>query len=88
MERRVRDPHPTRHLVEKMNSRSVTWGEILEVINQPEATYGPDNRGRVNYQKGRLCVVVDKYDAVVTVLLRQEEQWDDAQARAREAMHE
>lgn len=77
------EPYPTPHLIEKMNARDVTWAEILDVIDHPEVVYGPDRQGRRNYQKGDLCVVVTSQKAVVTVLIRNSEQWSDEDARNR-----
>lgn len=77
------DFHPTPHLVEKLKVRDVTWGSVLECLEHPEVVYGPDHRGRSNYQKGDLCVVASREGAVVTVLLRDENQWSDEDARNR-----
>lgn len=75
--------YPTRHVVEKMNDRVITWGEILEVIKRPEVVYGPDYKGRKVMQKDKISVVVASDGAVVTVLLRSEEQWTDEDAKQR-----
>ena len=77
------DYHPTPHLLEKMNARDVTWANIIEVIEKPEVIYGPDAKGRRVMQKDNLSVVVAANDAVITVLLRDEEHWDDQKARNR-----
>lgn len=79
-----RNIYPTAHAVEKMNSRNVKWGDILDTIDHPEVTYGPDDRGRIVYQRLDLGVVVGKDDAVITVLLRQEDDWVDDDVRGRE----
>lgn len=75
--------YPTKHLMEKLEERKITWGEVIDVVENPEVTFGPDHRGRKTLQKGDLCVVVGSDNAVVTVLLRNAEQWtaQDAQAR-------
>ncbi len=75
--------YPTKHLLEQMENRAVTWGEIIDVVEKPEVTFGPDHLGRKSVQRGNLCVVVARDGAVLTVLLRQGEQWtnDDAKGR-------
>lgn len=75
--------YPTKHVVEKMKSRNVTWGDILEVLEHPETIYGPDDQGRKNYQRGNLCVIAGNDKAVITVLLRQSNQWNDEEATHR-----
>lgn len=75
--------YPTPHLLEKMKARDVKWAEIMEVIQHPEVVYGPDTQGRRNFQKGDLCVVVSRHKAVITVLIRNLEQWSDEDARNR-----
>ena len=77
------EPYPTRHVVEKINDRSVTWGEILDVIQSPEVTYGPDFKGRMTVQKGNLCVVLARDGAVITVLLRSAINWTDEDIQGR-----
>lgn len=78
-----KDYHPTPHLVEKMRSRSITWGEILDVVKHPETSYGPDERGRMVHQKDSLSVVASRDGAIITVLLRTTKQWNDEDARNR-----
>lgn len=68
---------PTTHLIEKMKARKVTWGEIVETVEKPEVSFGPDERGRMVHQKGSLAVVVSRSNNVITVLFRQEKQWTD-----------
>lgn len=79
----AKDIYPTKHLLEKLDAREVTWGEIVEVVEHPEVVYGPDYRGKKIHQKGDLSVVVAPDGAVLTVLLRDEKQWNDEQARER-----
>lgn len=74
--------HPTPHLVEKLKVRDVTWGNILDCLEHPEVVY-PDKLDRKRYQKGDLCVVANRKGAVITVLLRKEDQWTDEDARNR-----
>lgn len=76
-------PLPTPHLLDSMKKRDVTWAEILEICEKPEVVYGPDHRGRKVLQKGDLSVVVTAKGDVITVLLRNEDRWDDTQARNR-----
>lgn len=76
--------YPTNHLREAMASRDVTWAEIVEVVQKPEVSFGPDMQGRFVLQKGDLSVVVaDRDGAVLTVLLRSETQWSNEDARSR-----
>lgn len=75
--------YPTQHLLEKMKARDVKWAEVMEVIEKPEVVYGPDRQGRRNYQRGDLCVIVSGQNAVITVLIRNLEQWSDEDARNR-----
>lgn len=77
------DLHPTDHLIEKMKERDVSWGEIIDVVNRYENSYGPDEKGRMIFQKGNLCVVAERNGAIVTVLLRSEKQWDADDVRTR-----
>lgn len=79
----MKDVYPTKHVLEKLATRDVTWGQIVEVVENPEVIYGPDHRGKKILQRGKLSVVVAADGAVVTVLLRSEEQWDDGDARSR-----
>lgn len=79
----ARDLYPTKHSIQTMRARKISWADVVEVANNPEVTYGPDLRGVVNYQKGKLCVLVSKDGAVVTVLLRKGEKWTDEDARNR-----
>lgn len=74
---------PTNHLLEKMRLRNITWAEIIEVLEKPEVTFGPDLRGRKTVQKGDLAVVVSGSGAVITVLLRDADQWTDEDVRDR-----
>lgn len=74
---------PTKHALEKMQGRDVTWGEIIDVVNNPEVVYGPDFRGAKNYQKGDLCVIVARDGAIVTVLLKSQNEWNDTHAKSR-----
>jgi hypothetical protein len=75
--------YPTKHVREQMDVRDVTWGEIVDCVDHSEVIYGPDHRGRKIYQKGELGVVVGNDGAIVTVLLRERQQWTDEQMRER-----
>ena len=75
--------YPTQHLLEKIKARDVKWAEIMDVIEHPEVVYGPDRQGRRNFQRGDLCVVVSGQKAVITVLIRNLDQWTDEDARNR-----
>ena len=74
---------PTRHVVEKMNNREITWAEIVDISKNPEVVYGPDHRGRRILQKGDLSIVLADNGAVVTALLRSEDKWTDKDAKER-----
>ena len=74
---------PTKHLLEKMAARNVSWGEIIDVLEHPEVTFGPDHKGLKTVQKGDLAVIVSHDGAVITVLLREIEKWTDEQAQQR-----
>jgi hypothetical protein len=55
--------YPTRHAVEAMTSRSITWAEVLWVLQQPEVTYRSDTGKHAGKdtsikQRGSLYVVV------------------------------
>lgn len=57
------DYYPTRHAVEAMAARGVTWAEVLEVLHRTEVSYTQDNDPRYPpdrrvHQYGRLYVVV------------------------------
>lgn len=61
--------------------RHVTIREILEVIAAPEVTYTASNYGdgRYVYQRGMIALAVHQATkAVLTVLWRTTEDWDDA----------
>lgn len=76
--------YPTPHVLEKMTARDVTWGEILDVINQPEVVYYTHGGVRKVHQGEKIAVVTAVKDrAVITVLLRSYEQWTDEDVRAR-----
>lgn len=79
----AREVFPTKHVLEKMQGRDVTWGEIIDVVNNPQVVYGPDYRGTKNFQKGDLCVVVARDGAIVTVLLKSKDEWTDHHAKNR-----
>lgn len=75
---------PTPHLLEKLKARNVTWAEVVDILERPEVVYGPDRQGRKVVQKGDLAVVLATNNAVITVLLRDAENWNDEEARNRE----
>lgn len=80
---RIWDPYPTKHLLENMKVRGVTWAEIVDVLENSEVVFGPDVRERFVFQKDNLSVVVSAKGAVITVLLRQGEPWDNREMVAR-----
>lgn len=79
----VADYYPTDHLREKMKARNVTWAEIVDILEHPEVSFGPDFKDKRVLQKGDLAVVVGRDNAVITVLLRDADQWTDEQAASR-----
>ena len=79
----AREIYPTKHLVKNMRERHVTWGEIVDIVDHPEVVTSPDMQGRQLYQKGKLSVVVARNGDVITVLLRQEQQWTNEDAKKR-----
>lgn len=80
------EPYPTNHSLQKMKDRAITWAEVVDIVERPEVVYGPDYQGRRILQKGDLSVVVGRDGAVVTVLLRSEEQWTDEEAKSRDPL--
>lgn len=83
MQKHFQDPFPTPHLMKRLKDRNITWAEIVEILDSPENVYGPDFQGRKVMQKGDLSIVVGPQGAVITVLLRQEDQWNDEAMRNR-----
>lgn len=89
---------PSKHALSSMSKRDISWGQVLEVLNAPEVTYhntapSDGNRGVV-HQRGHLFVVTMPTPhrhtddgvpvfRVMTVGLRQEDQWSDADVRNR-----
>lgn len=82
----------TRHARENMDARDVSFAEVLEVLRTYDTRYSSFmHRGRPTpdtyvYQRGRLAVVAQDKNGVLlvkTVLLKDTEQWDDEDARAR-----
>ncbi len=72
---------PSKHAVDAMRRRMVSWAEVLDVVKLPEVTYTSD--GDVMFQRGKLSVVIAKNQVVKTVLRREVQQWDDRDARRR-----
>lgn len=81
--RHFENPFPTPHLIERLRKRNITWAEVVDILDKPDVVYGPDPQGRRTMQKNDLCVVVSDKGAVITVLLRQDEQWNDEEVRQR-----
>lgn len=84
---------PTMHLLRTMRSRDVSWAEVQEVLEgyttrRPAAPFhrGRPTPNRFMYTKDQLTVLVDESTdppAILTVLLASQEQWSDADVRAR-----
>lgn len=74
----------TPHALSAMQRRDVEPEEVAEALVHPDCTE-PVEKGRRRYVKGPLAVVVQEgaVPAVVTVLLRQSEQWTDGDMRGR-----
>lgn len=83
MQKHFGEPFPTRHLVQRLKDRNITWAEVVEVIDRPDVTFGPDEKGYMVLQKGDLGVVVSRQGGVITVLLRDAAQWTDEDVRRR-----
>lgn len=79
------DIRPTKHALEKMKTRHISWGEIVEAVKHPDVIYGPDHNGSRVFQKDTLAVVVSRDDAVITVLLKSYQRWTDEDARNRDS---
>ena len=73
------DLHPTRHAVEMMGERGVTWGDVVEACTHPSVV--EPSRGMKRYIRGSLAVVVSPNNTVITVLLRETKQWNNTTAR-------
>lgn len=89
----------TRHAMQQMQLRGVTWSEVVDVLNNAEVTYKQGGDPTVNqhatvFQAGKLFVVrADTAEylehdgswryAVLTVGLRSQEQWSDKDVRDR-----
>lgn len=78
---------PSRHAIETMNARDVTWAQVLETVSQPENTYSTNRRPKdCVHQRGTIAVVtVEVPDGLLvkTVLLREAAQWSNDDARNR-----
>ena len=78
--------YPTRHAVDKMKNRDISWAEVLEIIEHPEVKW-IDGDSSV-YQKGDLAVVVCNDGKIVTVLYRVQDEWTDEDVRNRKGESE
>jgi len=79
---------PTRHAIDVMSRRGITWADVVRTVERPEVTYAGSRYAgddRIVHQAGDLAVVTTPAGCVVTVLLRTTEQWTDADARQRTA---
>lgn len=75
-----------------MANRDVEFAEVLDALENYENRWdvrsfkGRPTPGRAVYQRGKLAIVVNERTGtwwVVTVLLRENRQWTDEDARAR-----
>lgn len=72
---------PSRHALDVMAARCVSWGEVVVAVRNAEVS--DTHEGRTRYYSGDLCIVVAPDGTVVTVLLRAPHRWDDAEMRQR-----
>lgn len=77
---------PSKHAIEMMTSRDITWEQVLETVTNAHVTYS--SRGDQMFQRDKVAVVTTRplsngVRLVKTVLLREVEQWSDDDARAR-----
>jgi hypothetical protein len=82
------------HARDVMANRAIEFGEVLEVLRDYENRWSVDHwkgrptPGRAVYQRGKLAVVVNERATawwVVTVLLRENQQWTNEDARSRDS---
>lgn len=76
--------HLTPHARQRIHDRGVRVPDLVAALTHPEISYptGPDGGGRSVLTHGRLAVVAQQEGRyVLTVLLRTEEVWDDADCR-------
>lgn len=66
-----------------MNARGVTWAQIVEACTRPHVI--EPHQGRRRFTRGDLVVVVADDSTVVTVLLREQDTWNDAGFRERKS---
>lgn len=73
------------HARDVMKRRSITFETVVDTVKN--ATIIEPHKGRHRHIKGDLCVVVAKdqrgFKVVVTILLRNQGQWTDADVRNR-----
>ena len=55
--------YPTRHCVETMAERGISWAEILQIFAQPDVTYGGStgphaDKNSTTYQRGELFAII------------------------------
>ena len=55
--------YPTRHCVEAMSERDISWSEILQIFAQPDVTYGGStgahaHQNSTTYQRGQLYAII------------------------------
>lgn len=83
----------THHAVDAMSHRNVTISELHLVLTEWEQRWmstrhrGVPQEDTWMYQRGNLGVVVKELDSILlvkTVLLREQRQWSDSDARARD----
>lgn len=74
----------TDHVREKMQLRAVSKEEVFQIVRNPEVVTRGDRHALM---RGNLTVVLEpngKRWRVITILLREQEQWSDADARNRQ----
>lgn len=75
----------TEHARQVMKRRAITFETIVSIVRDPSIIEPHD--GKKRYVRDDLCVVIatDKrgFKVVVTILLRVQDQWTDADVRSR-----
>lgn len=80
---------PSAHFLEKKEARGVDWQTVREALEKPSVVEESEHNGRKNlrYVRGDLAVVVGgwrtPHPILVTVLLRESQQWTDEDVRSR-----
>lgn len=74
----------TKHAFSVMAKRDIDADDIADALRRPEVV--EEHEGKLRFTKNGVCVVVAEENGaatVVTVLLRERDQWTDADCRGR-----